>query len=58
MAATDQHTSDGAEESGFDDWLDDKRSRGQYADYDPDATFRRLADRIERSETIELRDAE
>jgi ribonuclease HI len=58
MAATDQHTSDGAEESGFDDWLDDKRSRGQYADYDPDAAFRRLADRVAAGEIIELRDAE
>jgi len=58
MAATDQHTSDGAEESGFDDWLDDKRSRGQYADYDADATFRRLADRVAAGEIIELRDAE
>jgi ribonuclease HI len=58
MAATDQHTSDGAEESGFEDWLDDKRSHGQYVDYDPDATFRRLAHRIEKGETIELRDAE
>jgi ribonuclease HI len=58
MAATDQHTSDGAEESGFDDWLDEKRSHGQYVDYDPDATFRRLADRVAAGESIELRDAE
>ena len=58
MAATDQHTSDGAEESGFDDWLDDKRSHGQYVDYDPDASFRRLADRVARGDLIELRDAE
>jgi ribonuclease HI len=58
MAATDQHTSDGAEESGFDDWLDDKRGHGQYVDYDPDATFRQLAARVARGDLIELRDAE
>ena len=44
--------------SGFDDWLAARRSRGQYLEYDADAAYRRLADRLARGEVIELRDAE
>jgi len=58
LAATDQRTSDGAVASGFDEWLAGKRSRGQYLDYDADAAYTRLADRLARDEIIELRDVE
>jgi len=47
-AAERQETSAGAVESKFLEWLETKRSRGLFAEYDPDAAFaqleRRLAD--------------
>lgn len=46
-AAAEQLTSDGAVESGFLAWLDERRRRGQYTDYDPDAAFEELASRSE-----------
>ncbi len=58
MAATAQHTSDGAVASGFDEWLGGKRTRGQYLDYDADASYQRLADRLVPGDVIELRDVE
>ena len=57
-AATEQHTSDGAIPSGFESWLGAKRSRGQYLEYDADAAYRSLADRLARGDVIELRDVE
>jgi ribonuclease HI len=46
-AATEQITSAGAIDSGFPAWLEAKRAKGQYLEYDPDAAFaaveRRLA---------------
>jgi ribonuclease HI len=41
-AAETQETSDGAVESGFLDWLDQRRARGQFSDYDPDGAFHTL----------------
>jgi ribonuclease HI len=41
-SAHDQATSDGAVPSGFDAWLDARRARGQFVDYDPDADFTQL----------------
>ncbi|HXI21840.1 MAG TPA: ribonuclease H [Gemmatimonadales bacterium] len=45
-AATEQLTSAGAVESGFAAWLEAKRAGGRYLDYDPDAAFARLAERL------------
>jgi ribonuclease HI len=38
-AATEQITSAGIVESGFPEWLAEKRAHGLYVDYDPDAAF-------------------
>ncbi len=46
-AAGEQLTSDGAVESGFPEWLAERRRKGQYADYDPDAAFTQMAARSE-----------
>lgn len=45
-AATEQITSPGAIESGFPAWLDARRTKGQYASYDPDAAFAALERRL------------
>jgi ribonuclease HI len=45
-AAEEQTTSDGAVESGFLAWLDQRRARGLFADYDPDAAFRDLVSEL------------
>lgn len=42
-AAAEQLTSEAAVESGFPQWLDERRQQGKYLDYDPDAAFARLA---------------
>lgn len=42
-AATDQITSQAAEPSGFDSWLEGRRAKGHFADYDPDSEFTTLA---------------
>jgi ribonuclease HI len=48
LAAKEQRSSDGAEPSGFDAWLEKQRDKGNFREYDPDASFavleRRLAD--------------
>ncbi len=38
-AAENQETSDGAEPSGFQAWLEAKRAKGRYVDYAPDPAF-------------------
>jgi len=38
-AATEQLTSHGIVDSGFEAWLEQKRKLGLYADYDPDTAF-------------------
>jgi ribonuclease HI len=47
-AATEQSVSQGLVESGFDDWLASRRSRGQFADYDPSQHARELGAALER----------
>ncbi len=42
-AAAEQLTSEAAVESGFSQWLGERRQRGKYLDYDPDAAFANLA---------------
>jgi ribonuclease HI len=56
-AATRQETSAGIVESGFAAWLDARRARGQYADYDPDAAFEALEERIASGESLPLADS-
>ena len=38
-AAKEQKTSDGIVDSGFEAWLEIKRAKGLYSEYDPDAAF-------------------
>ncbi|MEO8637251.1 MAG: ribonuclease H [Gemmatimonadales bacterium] len=57
-AATDQITSQGAEESGFPAWLAGKQAKHQYEGYDPDATFAALEQRLAGGEKFPLRDGE
>lgn len=45
-AATEQITSHGAVESGFPAWLEARRKRKQFTDYDPDADFATLERRL------------
>jgi ribonuclease HI len=42
-AARDQVTSEGAAPSGFLAWLEQRRARGQFRDFDPDAAFASVA---------------
>ena len=57
-AATEQITSQGAEESGFPAWLAGKQAKQQYVGYDPDATFTALEQRLAAGEKFPLRDEE
>ena len=57
-AATEQITSQGAEESGFPAWLGEKKTKQQYDGYDPDATFAALERRLAAGEKFPLRDEE
>ena len=57
-AATEQITSQGAEESGFPAWLAEKKTKQQYDGYDPDATFATLERRLAAGEKFPLRDEE
>jgi ribonuclease HI len=45
-AATKQETSQGLVESGFSAWLTAQRAKRKYQDYDPDAAFDALAERL------------
>ena len=56
-AATEQITSAGAVPSGFADWLETHRAKGQYADYDPDADFDRLEHRLASGERFRHADS-
>ncbi len=53
-AATEQVTSHGAVESGFLGWLEEKRQKGKYAGYDPDAVFTALEQRLAAGERFAL----
>lgn len=54
QAAREQITSPGVTDSGFGGWLDSRRARGQFPDYDPDAAFAALEQRIASGELIPL----
>lgn len=51
-AATEQVTSHGAVDSEFPAWLAARQARGQYAGYDPDATFASLERRLAAGERL------
>jgi ribonuclease HI len=53
-AAREQETSPGIVASGFPQWLEAKRAAGHYLDYDPDAAFGSLAERLARGERLPL----
>lgn len=53
-AARERKTSDGAVESGFQKWLEAKRAKGRYADYDPDLAFQALEHRMSEGESFPL----
>lgn len=55
-AAERQETSPGAIESGFGQWLDAKRERGLFQDYDPDAAFTVFEHRLLAGDTIPIAD--
>jgi ribonuclease HI len=46
-AAAEQITSQAAEPSGFDEWLESRRARGHFVEYDPDTEFANLAAQAE-----------
>jgi ribonuclease HI len=54
-AAREQISSNGAVASGFSDWLEARRTKGQYLDYDPDAAFAELEERVRSDEPLPLR---
>lgn len=54
-AAREQIQSDGLVESGFPAWLEAKRLKKLYLDYDPDAAFERLEQQVASGERIPLR---
>jgi len=54
-AAKELLLSDGAVPSGFDDWLGAKRAKGNYLEYDGDAAFAKLEERLLRGERFPLR---
>jgi hypothetical protein len=53
-AAREQRTSDGAVPSGFDEWLAARRAKGSYLEYDGDAAFARLEQRLQDGEVLPL----
>jgi ribonuclease HI len=53
-AAARGESSPGAVPSGFDDWLAERRERGLFAGYDPDASFAELERRIAADERVPL----
>ena len=56
LAAKEQLTSEGAVASGFEVWLGKKREKKLYLDYDADATFSALEERLARGERFLLRE--
>ena len=55
-AAREQINSDGIVATGFDAWLEAKRARGLYLEYDPDETFTALEQRVADDEVFPLAD--
>jgi ribonuclease HI len=58
LAAKEQKTSKGIVESGFEAWLEKKRARGLYSDYDPDAAFAALEAKVESGEPFSLAESD
>jgi ribonuclease HI len=56
MAARERRTSEGSVESGFPAWLEAKRAKGMYPEYDPDAAFAALERRVAAGEPFPLAD--
>lgn len=56
LAAKEQRMSEGIEDSGFDEWLESKRAKGLYLEYDPDAAFAALERRVAAGEPFPLAD--
>ncbi len=56
MAAREQRTSEGSVESGFPEWLEARRAKGMYPEYDPDAAFTALERRVAAGEPFPLAD--
>jgi ribonuclease HI len=56
LAARRQTTSDGAVKSGFEEWLESKRAKGAYPEYDPNAAFEHLEGRLMRGDRFPLAD--
>jgi ribonuclease HI len=55
-AAREQISSEGVVASGFDAWLEARRLKGQYLEYDPDTAFADLEERVRADEPFPLRD--
>jgi ribonuclease HI len=53
-AAREQRSTDGAVDSEFDEWLAGAQKKGLYADYDPDAGFAKLEERVAAGEGFPL----
>ena len=55
-AAREQISSDGIVASGFDEWLEAKRAKGLYLEYDPDQAFTGLEERVADDDAFPLAD--
>jgi hypothetical protein len=55
-AAREQVTSDGIVASGFDEWLQGKRGKGLYLEYDPDQAFAGLEDQLRGGQAFALKE--
>jgi ribonuclease HI len=55
-AASEQISSNGIVASGFEDWLGAHRAKGRYLEYDPDAAFAALEQRVQSDESFPLAD--
>ena len=55
-AAREQVTSDGIVASGFDEWLEGKRGKGLYLEYDPDQAFAGLEDQLRGGQAFALKE--
>lgn len=53
-AARESKTSNGAVESGFAEWLAQKRKKGKFLEYDPDYAFELLEQRVAAGESFAL----
>jgi len=54
LAAQEQRTSEGIVESGFEEWLEKKRAKGLYPDYDADVAFAAVEEKLESGEPFPL----